>query len=198
MVLSNLQKAVGVNAVANATADNTEMADMTCIFVEGLGPTHTSFIENSIGAGAHLSGLNQLFSGYSILGELVVGPVFKLPRPYNRSGASGQAQTWTAGPSNSVVQSALEFAGIGHLFLVFWCAKKEPPDHFRPPVIWWHMGQMHHNLAQFVDHGRLLNLFFGSSQTDDWLPRYGHFKFCLTCLDMACKLCVNSVKLTVF
>jgi hypothetical protein len=40
---------------------------------------------------------------------------------------------------------------------------------------------MHHNLAQFVDHGRLLNLFFGSSQTNDWLPKYGHFKFWLTC-----------------
>ena len=36
---------------------------------------------------------------------------------------------------------------------------------------------MHHKLAQFVGHGRLLNLFFGSSQTDVWLPRYGHFKF---------------------
>jgi hypothetical protein len=32
-------------------------------------------------------------------------------------------------------------------------------------------------VAQFVVLGRLLNLFFGSSQTDVWLPRYGHFKF---------------------
>ena len=31
------------------------------------------------GAGAHLSGLNKLFFGYSILGESVLGPV--LPRP---------------------------------------------------------------------------------------------------------------------
>ena len=62
------------------------------------------------GAGAHLSGLNKVFFGYSILGESVLGPV--LPRPQNRSGASGQAQTWTAGPSNSVVQGALEFAEI--------------------------------------------------------------------------------------
>jgi hypothetical protein len=58
----------------------------------------------------------------------------------------------------------LEFAEIGHLFLVFWSAKKEPPDHFRSPVIWWRIGQMHHNLAQFVDHGQILNRFFGSSQ----------------------------------
>jgi hypothetical protein len=39
------------------------------------------------GTGAHLSGLNKLFFGYSILGKSVLGPV--LPRPYNRSGASG-------------------------------------------------------------------------------------------------------------
>ncbi len=151
--------------------------------------TSPRVLQSPGGAGAHLSGLNNLFFGYSILGESVLGPV--LPRPQNQSGASGQAQTWTAGPSNSVVQGAVEFAEIGHLFLVFWCAKKEPPDHFRSPVIWWRMDQMHHNLAQFVDHGRLLNLFFGSSQTDDWLPRYGHFKFRLTCLDMACRLCVK-------
>ncbi len=84
------------------------------------------------GAGAHLSGLNKLFFGYSILGESVLGAV--LPRPQNRPGAFGQAQTWIAGPSNSVVQGALEFDIIGHLLLVFWCAKKEPPDHFRSPV----------------------------------------------------------------
>ncbi len=70
----------------------------------------------------------------------------------------------SAGPSNSVIQGALEFAEIEHLFLVFWCAKKEPPDHFRSSVIWWRMGQMHHDLAQFVDHGRLFNLFFSSSK----------------------------------
>jgi hypothetical protein len=80
------------------------------------------------GAGARLSGLNKLIFGYSILDESVLGPVS--PQPKNRSEASGQAQTWTAGPSSSVVQGALEFAEIGHLFLVFWCAKKEPPAHF--------------------------------------------------------------------
>ena len=73
-------------------------------------------------------GLNKLFFGYSILGESVLGPV--LPLPLNRSGASGQAQTWTAGRSCSVVQDALEFAEIRPLFLVFWCAKKEPLGHF--------------------------------------------------------------------
>ncbi len=48
---------------------------------------------------------------------------------------------------------------------------------FRSSVIWWRMGQMHHNLAQFVGNGRLLKICFGSSQTDDWLPKYGHVKF---------------------
>jgi hypothetical protein len=48
---------------------------------------------------------------------------------------------------------------------------------FQSWAIWWLMGQMHHKVAQFVGHGRLLNLFFGSSQMDVWLPRYGHFKF---------------------
>ena len=32
------------------------------------------------------------------------------------------------------------------------------------------------NIAQFVGHCWLLNLFFGSLETDDWLLRYGHFK----------------------
>jgi hypothetical protein len=63
------------------------------------------------------------------------------------------------------------------MFLIFWCAKKKPPDRFQSLAIWWLMGQMHHKLAQFVGHGRLLNLFFGSSQTDVWLPRYGRFEF---------------------
>ncbi len=80
------------------------------------------------GAGARLSGLNKLFFEYSILGESVLGHV--LPLPLNRSGASGQAQTWPAGPSSSVVQDALEFAKIGYLVLVFWCAKKEPQGRF--------------------------------------------------------------------
>ena len=32
------------------------------------------------------------------------------------------------------------------------------------------------SIAQFVGYGLLLNLFFGSLQTDNWLLRYGHFK----------------------
>jgi hypothetical protein len=68
----------------------------------------------------------------------------------------------------------LEFAESGHLFWVFSCAKKEPLHHFS---IMGHMVAYGSNAPQFVGHGRLLNLFFGSSQMDVWLPRYGHFKF---------------------
>ena len=32
------------------------------------------------------------------------------------------------------------------------------------------------NIAQFVSYGLLLNLFFGSLQTDNWMLRYVHFK----------------------
>jgi hypothetical protein len=48
---------------------------------------------------------------------------------------------------------------------------------FQSWAIWWFMDQMRHKLAQFVGLGRLLNLFFGSSQTDVWLSRYGHLSF---------------------
>ena len=61
--------------------------------------------------------------------------------------------------------------------MVFWCAKKSLRAIFQSWAIWWLMGPMLHKVAQFLGHGRLLNLFFGSSQTDVWLPRYGHSKF---------------------
>ncbi len=48
---------------------------------------------------------------------------------------------------------------------------------FQSLGIWCCWGPMHHKLAQSFGHGRLLNLLFGSSQTDDWLLRYGHLKF---------------------
>ena len=61
------------------------------------------------------------------------------------------------------------------------------------------------NIAQFVSYGLLLNLFFSSLQTDNWLLRYGHFKvwrgvgnqkLSLLLVYMPsglCKLCVNFV-----
>ena len=37
---------------------------------------------------------------------------------------------------------------------------------------------MHHKLAQKFGHRWLLSLFFGSSQTHNWLLRYDHFRSC--------------------
>jgi len=81
-----------------------------------------------------------------------------------------------------------------------------PWMNFRYATMLWPTSQMLHTPAQFVGHGRMLNVFFGSSQTEHPLPRYGHFKFrgieelsllvvysWFTCLVRACKLCVNSV-----
>ena len=48
---------------------------------------------------------------------------------------------------------------------------------FQSLGICWRMGQMHHKLAQYFCYGRLLNLFFGSSQLDNWLQKYGRFKY---------------------
>ena len=39
------------------------------------------------------------------------------------------------------------------------------------------MGEKCQKPAQFVAHWWLIVLFFGSCQTDHWLPRYGCFKF---------------------
>jgi hypothetical protein len=52
-----------------------------------------------------------------------------------------------------------------------------PWMNFRYAIMLWPTSQMLHTPAQFVGHGRMLNVFFGSSQTEHWLPRYGHFKF---------------------
>ena len=55
--------------------------------------------------------------------------------------------------------------------------KMTPWMNFRYATMLWPTSQMLHTPAQFVGHGRMLNVFFGSSQTEHWLPRYGHFKF---------------------
>ncbi len=44
--------------------------------------------------------------------------------------------------------------------------KMTPSMNFRYAIMLWQTSQMHHTPAQFVGHGRLLNVFFGSSQTD--------------------------------
>jgi hypothetical protein len=63
-------------------------------------------------------------------------------------------------------------------FQSFWASKMTSRMKVRSAVMLQSMSLRCHNPAQFVGHGRLLNLFFGSSQTEHWLPRYGHFKFC--------------------
>jgi hypothetical protein len=55
--------------------------------------------------------------------------------------------------------------------------KMTPWMNFRYAIMLWPTSQMLHTPAQFVGHGRMLNVFFGSSQTEHWLPGYGHFKF---------------------
>jgi hypothetical protein len=74
------------------------------------------------------------------------------------------------------------------------------------PVILQGISFMVHKPARFFYRGRLLNLFFGSSQTDHWLSNHGHFKFgvlgcfpseftsSLHMIEKACKLCANSVQ----
>ncbi len=49
---------------------------------------------------------------------------------------------------------------------------------------------MFYKLAQFVGHGWVLILFFGSSQTDEWLPRYGHSKV-LGWMACQCQVCTQ-------
>ena len=60
-----------------------------------------------------------------------------------------------------------------------WASKMTSRMKVRSAVMLQSMSRRCHNPAQFVGHGRLLNPFFGSSQTEHWLPRYGHFKFCI-------------------
>jgi hypothetical protein len=126
--------------------------------------------------GAHLSGLNKLFFGYSILGESVLGPVL------SHCHRIGQEHPGRPKLGLLVLLAALYKVHWSLLksdicFLFSDAPKQSLRVVFQPWVIWWLIVQIHHKVAQFVGHGRLLNLYFGSSQTDVWLPRYGHFKF---------------------
>ncbi len=126
------------------------------------------------GAGAHLSGLYKLFLGYSILSKSVFWPV--LPQPYNRPEASGQAHTWPTCPLAHVVHGAPAYAEIRQFFWISSVPKMTPFATFRS-LVCSHMGWMYHKLAQNFGDWQLLNLFFGSSQMDNWLSKYVHFKF---------------------
>jgi hypothetical protein len=86
------------------------------------------------GAGAHLSGLNKLFFGYLILGESVLGSVFKLPLPKNRSWASRQAQL-----GRLVVLAAL--------YKVHWSL-------LRSDICFWFSGAPKRASGPFFNHGQ--------------------------------------------
>jgi hypothetical protein len=69
---------------------------------------------------------------------------------------------------------------------VFWCTKDDPLIKFSFAR---HIAGNEFHVPQIstifqtvikstiIKYGRVLNLFFGSSQTDHWLSKYGHFKF---------------------
>jgi hypothetical protein len=64
--------------------------------------------------------------------------------------------------------------------IFFGCLVRQRWPHFplfQSLGICWHMGWMYHKLAQKFGYWQLLNLFFGSSQMDNWLPKYVRFKF---------------------
>jgi hypothetical protein len=110
------------------------------------------------GAGAHLSGLNKLFLGYSILSKSV------LPQPYNRPEASGQAHTWPTRPLTHVVHGTPAYAEIRHFFWIPGAPKMTSFANFLSLGICWHMCWMYHKLAQKFVYWQSLNLFFRSSQ----------------------------------
>ncbi len=76
------------------------------------------------GAGGHLSGLNKLLLGYSILSKSVFWPV--LPQPYNRPEASGQAHTWPTCPLTHVVHGTPAYAEIRQFFWMSGAPKMTP------------------------------------------------------------------------
>ena len=76
-----------------------------------------------------------------------------------------------------IEQATPAYAEMGNLFRGFWRTKDDPLIKFYMPVIFQGMSFMIHKPARFFSRGRLLNLFFGSSQTDHWMSKYGHVKF---------------------
>ncbi len=62
----------------------------------------------------------------------------------------------------------------------FGCMVRQRWQHwpcFQSSGVWRRMGWMHRKLAHFFGYGWSLDVFFGSSQMDNWLLKYGHFKF---------------------
>jgi hypothetical protein len=63
-----------------------------------------------------------------------------------------------------------------------------PLINFRYAFILLELSRVFYKPAQFVGHGWVLNLVFGSLQANKWLPRYGHFKVSGW---MACQVCTQ-------
>ncbi len=115
-------------------------------------------------AGAHLPGLNQLFLRYSILSESV-WPV--LLQPYIRPEASGQAHTWPTCPLTRVVHGASVYAEIRPFCWMSGAPQMTPVTTFSIIV---------RMLAYGLDAPQTSTITNGSSQMDNWLPKYGHIK----------------------
>ncbi len=157
------------------------MSTRTCpAYMEQAEPDLTSpRVYQSPGrAGAHLSGLNQLFWGYLILCESVFWPVFHGCRSAKsiRTSSNLAQSSFHANCTRRICLCWNQTFVFGFLVRRRW----NPGSYFNrrtTSVIWWRLGQTHHKLAQFVGHRRTLNLLFCLSQIDDWLTAYGHFKF---------------------
>ncbi len=65
----------------------------------------------------------------------------------------------------------------GAYFQSCWASKMTSQMMVQSAVMLQAMSRMYHKPARFFSHRLFLNLFFGSSQTEHWLPKYGHFKF---------------------
>jgi hypothetical protein len=94
----------------------------------------------------------------------------------------------------ALYKAHLRVLKLDSLFLFHGAPKMSLPIIFRSSILLWRMGQMHQKVAQFVGYGRVFDMFFGSSQTDDWLLRYGPSRFWgMWCLKTKDVLCINLV-----
>ncbi len=91
-------------------------------------PTSPRVYQLPKGAGARLAGLNKLFFGDLVLGELVYSAV--LHRPQHRPGSPKLAQTRPDDSNYSIVQEVPAFAEIGPINFVLWCAENGVVNQF--------------------------------------------------------------------
>ncbi len=110
------------------TSVHAKRGSMCLAWMEQAVPNLTAprVYQSPEGAGARLTGPQELFFRYRFLRKLVFVPV--LPRPQNGPGSSRQAKTWSNRPSTRIVLVESVCAEIGHLFLVLWSTKDGPLD----------------------------------------------------------------------